>query len=299
MPFVVARDQQSIYVRVCGRGTPVLLLHGVGMDSRHWLPFVLPLMHRFRFYMVDFRGAGQSKKAPFNQPDMFSNLTDDVQDIIQHFSLENFILVGYSLGASTALHLMRRGGFSQVARYLHIDQSPSIKNPEDWPYGLMGQQQTPFFNRLEELHSLLERHRHLDRLAALPGPDRLTAINLLTDALVVAAGHPQIEFVLKKAAQFPDVFSYLVRDISLATLRIYLSGYFQNSHDYRDALRANDTDTTYFIGMKSILYHFQGQQEMVNMTKNAKAVYFKEGGHLLQLDEPLRFAKEFRRFLLA
>lgn len=299
MPVILARDQQSIYVRVCGRGTPVLMLHGVGMDSRHWLPFVYPLSHRFRFYMPDFRGAGRSSRALVNKPDLFVNLAEDVQDIINHFALNDFILVGYSLGASTALHLMHEGGFTQVRRYLHIDQSPTLANPADGYHGLMGRCQPAFFDTLQQLHALLEKYSNIDQFDKLPAQARAQAAILLTDVLAVAAGQPQIEFMLKKLGRLPRLLSLLVRNIRLATLRSYLLGYFNNSHDYRDTLRNCDTPMTFFIGKQSVLYDYQGQQAMAKLAKHSNAICFEHAGHLVQLDEPLRFAQEFRRFLLA
>ena len=50
---VITRDKKNLSVRVIGQGQPVLLLHGLGMNSRHWLPFVLPYSRQFKFYMPD------------------------------------------------------------------------------------------------------------------------------------------------------------------------------------------------------------------------------------------------------
>ena len=73
MPLFPARDGQSLHVRILGRGQPVLMLHGLGMQGRDWLPFVLPFLRRYQFYMPDLRGAGQSASARFNQPDVFQS----------------------------------------------------------------------------------------------------------------------------------------------------------------------------------------------------------------------------------
>ena len=87
---VITRDKKNLSVRVIGQGQPVLLLHGLGMSSRHWLPFVLPYSRQFKFYMPDLRGAGHSAHIAFNQHDIIHNHMEDVQDIVQHFSLRNF-----------------------------------------------------------------------------------------------------------------------------------------------------------------------------------------------------------------
>ncbi len=43
MPLFPARDGATLRVRLLGRGQPVLMLHGLGMQGRDWLPFVFNL----------------------------------------------------------------------------------------------------------------------------------------------------------------------------------------------------------------------------------------------------------------
>lgn len=297
MPMVLMRDHQSVHVRVIGRGTPVLMLHGVGMDSRHWMPYIAPLLHRFRFYLPDFRGAGKSAATPFSQADVFANLAQDVEDIIRYFDLKDFLLVGYSLGASTSLHVMQNGGFGQVRRYLHIDQSPTIANPADGPFGLMGSRQTDFFATLSALHAILDAHPQVEYLHGLPKSARVRASRLLAEVLAVAAGQPLIAALLRHAARSSRLFSLLARNYRLDTMRHYLWSYFNLQHDYRDALRNTNTPITFFVGKQSILYDFNAQQAMGALPRNARVVCFERGGHLLKMEQPLLFMQELRRFL--
>ena len=78
------RDHSPLYVRVVGRGKPVLMLPGLGMNSNQWLPFVLPYSRQFRFIMPDFRGQGRSKHIAFNQSDVFQNHMEDKQLSLIH-----------------------------------------------------------------------------------------------------------------------------------------------------------------------------------------------------------------------
>ena len=107
MAFATARDGQQLHVRVLGRGRPVLLLHGLGSSGMQWLSFVLPLLGVVKFYRPDLRGAGRSAAVGLNQPDMFQNHVEDVEDVedlVRHFGLQDFLLAGHSMGATTALH---------------------------------------------------------------------------------------------------------------------------------------------------------------------------------------------------
>ncbi|HBR92023.1 MAG TPA: alpha/beta hydrolase, partial [Acinetobacter nosocomialis] len=40
MPYYTMPDQEKLFVRRVGRGEPVLVLSGLGMQSWQWLPFI-------------------------------------------------------------------------------------------------------------------------------------------------------------------------------------------------------------------------------------------------------------------
>ena len=45
-----------------GKGSPVILIHGLGADSRHWAANIDPLSQNFRVIAIDMIGYGQSDK---------------------------------------------------------------------------------------------------------------------------------------------------------------------------------------------------------------------------------------------
>lgn len=297
MPFVTARDGQSIYVRVCGRGEPVVLLHGLGMKSRQWLPFILPFMHRFRFYMPDFRGAGRSSGVRFNQPDIFQNHMEDVQDMIEHFGLNDFLLAGYSLGASTALHLQRAGGFTPVRRYLHVEQSPCVGNSQDWPYGVFGEQQAACFAALRQLDNVLQEHDGRNRLQDLPLAARQRVVHILGDTFSRMLGKRAVGPLLQASSRWPWLLAQLFPMSLLADIRAYLSSYLYGGHDYRQSLRQCSTPVTVIVGMRSPLYDPRGQAAIADYVKDCRLVRIKNAGHVPLIDTPLRFTRELGRFL--
>lgn len=153
---VPTRDGARIHVRVAGTGTPVLLLHGLGTHSGYWMRYIQPFLTKYRFYMPDFRGSGGSSAVRYPRPDIFAVNAEDAQDVVAHFKLNNFALVGFSLGASTALHWLKTSGWSRVTRYLHIDQAPCVPHTEDWSYGLFGRLQRPLFASIQVMAWALE-----------------------------------------------------------------------------------------------------------------------------------------------
>ncbi|MGK3628587.1 alpha/beta fold hydrolase, partial [Acinetobacter sp. A11] len=40
MPYYTMPDRENLFVRRVGRGEPVLVLSGLGMQSWQWLPFI-------------------------------------------------------------------------------------------------------------------------------------------------------------------------------------------------------------------------------------------------------------------
>jgi pimeloyl-ACP methyl ester carboxylesterase len=298
MATVIARDNAELHVRIVGRGEPVLMLHGLGMESRHWLPWIAPFVHRYRFILPDARGAGRSAGVRFNQPaDIFQNLTEDVEDIIAHLALKDYTLAGYSLGASTALHLQRYKGFDGVRRYLHIDQSPCIGNADAWPHGLFGREQEAFFAMLAELQQCLDRHYDAEHLADLPRGDYMSVVGLLADTLVSLTDFPWVGNTLRTAAKAQAVFCKVFPLTDLVVLRAYLASYLKGTHDYRDSLRDCITPITVFAGKQSPLYPLDGQAAIRHYAPRARLVGFERSGHLPMVDEPVKFIREFGRFL--
>ncbi len=297
MAKVTTRDYASLYVRVIGRGQPVLMLHGLGMQSSQWLPFIAPFLGRFKFYMPDFRGFGRSAAIGLNQPDVFENHAQDIEDVIQHFKLSNFYLVGYSLGASTALHLQHSPEFARVRRYLHIDQSPCVGNRPDWQYGLFGEQQASLFAAFEQLLEVIKPYDDALLLQQLPLKTRLQAVNILGEIFETILGKPFIKHIYNLAAYWPALMARIISLSRLQDIRYYLTAYMRGQHDYRDILGHWQIPTTVMIGMQSPLYHACGQQIVAEKMQPSRVVEFHKSGHTPLLDEPLKFMRELHRFL--
>nr|WP_168505908.1 alpha/beta fold hydrolase [Streptomyces sp. S1D4-11]QIY93935.1 alpha/beta fold hydrolase [Streptomyces sp. S1D4-11] len=81
-----------------GHGSPVVLLHGAGMDSRLWDAVVPELARHRDVIRYDARGLGRS--TPPGEP--FSDI-DDLRAVLDHFGLRQAALVGLSMGGETSL----------------------------------------------------------------------------------------------------------------------------------------------------------------------------------------------------
>ncbi len=299
MTRVVMRDGAELSVRVVGRGQPVLMLPGLGMSAGSWLPFILPHLGRFRFHLVDFRGAGGSAEVALKPGDVFQAHMEDVQDVIAHFGLRDFLLAGISLGGTTSLHLQRAGGFVAVKRYLHIDQSPCVGNREDWQHGLFGSRQDELFAKLRAIVAVLDAHPDCPRFVDLPPSARIAAGDTLAEVLAMMAGGKALRPLLRAVMRLPrPLLAHVPLPMArLADMRTYLSAYAAGGHDYRASLTRDAVPVTVMTGVRSPLYAEAGQALVASAHPRSRIVRFERSGHVPLKDEPLRFALEFGRWL--
>ncbi|MER6311386.1 alpha/beta hydrolase [Streptomyces sp. NPDC001657] len=84
--------------RDTGRGLPLVLLHAGFFDHRMWDDQVAALAAHYRVITPDARGHGDSSNAdrPFRP-------TDDVAALLRHLGVGPAVLIGVSMGASTAV----------------------------------------------------------------------------------------------------------------------------------------------------------------------------------------------------
>ena len=297
MPYIRLRDGAELYVRVLGQGEPVLILSGLGISSRFWLPFILPRLGSHQFFIPDFRGVGRSSSVALKPQDIFQSGMEDAQDLVAHFKLRRLALIGYSLGASTALHWQHNADFSAVERYLHIDQSPCIVNQPDWPYGLWGDEQDRYFFLLRQLSELLHRHPEHPHIADLPLDLRRRALDLLGRVLARAAASPWLHRFFLAAARTPG----LLRRHALLrcqNLRITIESYL-HAPDYRASLSRFPVPVSVFIGARSPLYAAAGQEAIADLAPRGHKVIFTHSDHMPPVREPIRFSRELQHFLHA
>ncbi|MCG8393875.1 MAG: alpha/beta hydrolase [Pseudomonadales bacterium] len=296
MPFFPARDGESLHVRILGRGQPVLMLHGLGMQGRDWLPFVVPFLRRFQFYLPDLRTAGGSSGARFNQPDVFHNHMQDMEDLVAHFGLQDFLLAGYSLGATTSLHWQAHGDFSPVRRYLHIDQSPCIANQPDWPHGLFGDRQPHFFDQLRELLALLDGAPDEGPIAGLASGLREAILARLTHILSQVAGRPGLHSAFNATARWSGLWARILPVAELADIRAYLQAYLNGTRDYRSSAANFPVPATVITGARSPLYPAEGQADFARLI-GARHVVLPKAGHVPLMSQPLAFTRALGEFL--
>ena len=102
MPNVVVADGNSISYSLAGRrdGEPLLLIHGLGADSRGWIMQKRALASRFRLVMVDNRGVGRSDSPP--GPYDMEVMAADAIAALDHAGYGSAHILGASMGGILA-----------------------------------------------------------------------------------------------------------------------------------------------------------------------------------------------------
>lgn len=100
----------SIWYDVVGNGPPVVMVYGIGGNSRGWWDeFPRLLSRKYTLVMLDNRGTGRSDQP--EQPWGMTEMTGDLQAVVDAAGLGSFHLLGCSLGTIiTRQYVRERGG---------------------------------------------------------------------------------------------------------------------------------------------------------------------------------------------
>lgn len=300
MPHYLMPDGERLYVREFGQGEPVLVLSGLGMQSWQWLPYLWSLRNQFKFYIPDWRGFGGSKhcQIPTNL-DAIQNHWRDVEALIEHLKLDQFLLMGYSMGATTSMHGMKYGKLGdKIKAYLHIDQTPKIASDTSWPYGLLGDKHPQVKALLGDLSSVLHQHQQHKNIDDLNSAEQQQLVAMWLSFIELQASDKITPKVFKLAFNVPKLHKHILPIQRLDYLTWYIDSYLNHAEDYRKAIAELIAPATFFIGEQSTLYPSEGQLQVANSVQNSHYVLFHKSGHTPLITEPVKFSKEIARFLM-
>src|SRR5215207_2400773 len=97
-------DGAELHVEVQGTGTPVVLVHGLGLSGALWSRVGDAIGNAYRVVRVDLRGAGRSRELERTELTL-ARWADDLAAVVERLGLARPVLVGHSLGAAVVLRL--------------------------------------------------------------------------------------------------------------------------------------------------------------------------------------------------
>ncbi len=102
MPTARTGDISTAWFEI-GRGSPIVLIHGLADDHRLWRKLVPSLAIRHRMLLYDLRGHGQTSLG--DADGSLRQLGQDLLNLLDALELETAALAGYSLGGTVAMRL--------------------------------------------------------------------------------------------------------------------------------------------------------------------------------------------------
>lgn len=337
---IVSYDGVSIPVTVIGRpeAEPVVLLHAFGMDARQFLPFVLPLLGQYCFYLPHFRGFGLAANTPSSEFNFIEQYADDLEVILTHICAKHQVdsvdVAAISMGAlvvwahfnryahsdpqSTATTSNNRNNsasannqspttsssknHSKIKRYLNIDQSPIVHNQPDWQGGVFGDKQAQIFEQFSEvLQATLPyfQQQNITDFSHLPFAVKRQITQMETAFSLMSAGRLPSHLFIKSSSYLPAYKLAVYQHPTWQQKLKGLNAYLELPYDYREALTHTQTPVTMLIGAQSQLYDPTWQRQVADILPNADVVEISESGHAIPLDAPIQFAQVLKRFLQA
>jgi len=93
-------NEIKLYYEIAGTGTPLVFIHGNGVDCRQWNNQFGALSENFQVIRYDVRGYGQSA---FSDPDVVYNDYEDVKQLLDYLDITQAHICGSSMGSGIAV----------------------------------------------------------------------------------------------------------------------------------------------------------------------------------------------------
>ena len=265
MQVFTASDGARIAYRDSGRGTPLVLLHGL-MAHAGFFEGQEALAEQFRIIAIDLRGHGASA-AEEGAPPAVERMAADVAELAAALDLQGAIGVGWSLGATILWHVLAGPAGDRFAAAVVIDMTPRVLNDRDWTLGLSSE---------------------ICEARALAIEEDYAGFTASAGAAIFA--QPLDEKMRPLAAWAAGEFG---RNDPAVTAALWDS---LVAEDARPLLARIEQPTLVVHGANSHLYGSDTADHLVEALPNATAVQFERSGHSPHLEQPELFNRTLTEF---
>lgn len=270
---VATADGGSLHVLERGHGRPLLLIHGVTLQSRIWSPQMHMLADRYRVLAMDVRGHGKSVpgSAGFGR----KVAAGDVKDVLDHFDLHDAVIVGHSMGG---MILMEFAG--QYPRELE-ERVAGLVFMDTAAYQLLPKVALPVARALGR--RVRTRYDAGRRVPDRPmGDDDLSWV-VARLAFGASPSGRAVDELRRCGAEFPQ-------STGLPTWIDILD------HDAREALAATSTPSMILVGSRDLLTPVAGARRIARFLPHARLEVLPGCGHQMMQERPAEVARLLDEF---
>lgn len=262
MPHAIADDGTRIAYKLAGRrdGEPLLMIHGLGADTRGWIMQERALGSRFRMIQVDNRGVGRSDRPEGPYP--IETMATDALAALEHAGYRSAHVLGASMG----------GIIAQAVAVLHPERVRSLvlactachhfswrrELLADWAHEAEVYGMARFVRR--NIHWMVGP-RSLKRLwpaLAVLGP---LAFNVPTESFIAQIG-----------------------------------GILAMDDNLREELRKITVPTLVTVGSQDVLTTQGDSEQIASLIPDAEIVVVRGGAHLFMVENPRTFNRTLESF---
>jgi non-heme chloroperoxidase len=145
-----AENEVKIHYQDCGKGKPVLLIHGWPLSHEMWEYQVEDLINAGnRVITYDRRGFGQSSKPYGNYT--YDILAEDLKALMDYLDLQDVTLVGFSMGGGEVVRYFTNYGGARVSKVVLVSSIiPYLLQTNDNPEGVDGSVFDTMFGKIKE-----------------------------------------------------------------------------------------------------------------------------------------------------
>ncbi len=258
-------EDTCLAYRLSGQGEPILLIQGVGVIGRAWLPQVEDLEQDHAVVTFDNRGIGQSS---CTGPITIEKMADDALRLMDHLGWSDAHVMGHSMGGIIAQEMALRAparvrSLTLMCTFARGSQGARV-TPETLWMGLRTRIGTRAMRRSAFLDVLYSRKglRQADRAALARGLEPLVGRDL-------ADSPPILMQQLQAMARHPD------RGLPQGRKTLVL------------------------CGLEDPIARWEYSRELVSGIAGAQGYFMEDAAHGAPLEHPALVNARLRRFLKA
>lgn len=263
--YIRVKNNVKLFVEDVGHGYPIVMIHGWPLNSKmfEYQMNILP-GYGVRIIAPNLRGFGKSDR-PFEGYN-YDQMADDIKVIVETLCLEQFTLLGFSMGGAIAIRYMSRYmGYKVKKLILTGAAAPSFTARPGYPFGMS----------VENVNSLIAK-LYEDRPKAL-------------------AEFGENFFSSPISGEFKSWFNNLGLESSgHGTIHAAMS---LRDEDLRSDLTRIVVETAIFHGKNDHICPFDFALEMNKHIPYSKLIPFENSGHGLFYEEWKKFNQEILKFL--
>ncbi len=252
---------QLFYKQYGNTGEPIFILHGIFGMLDNWHNIAKKLSEQYTVYTIDARNHGQS---PHNDESGYQAMAEDVIELANHLHIDQFILLGHSMGGKTALWVANQFP-ERIKKLIVVDIAPKRYKQGHGAY----------FKAFEEINwSAFTTRKEID------------------EALMAYESDMGVRLFLAKNIERNEAGSFSIKSNIPALKKAYdeIIGELHFTSVY-------EGETLFVLGEKSHYLKEEDKPYILKYFPKAQFVTIANAGHWVHADNPLAFVAAIEIFI--